>query len=86
MTGTELLDRAYRIMREFNLTDPQPGRWRMSDDVYQALAQATDDAFGSKRSTVRRWIPRAEDRLFGYPLDVDEGLPPDSLTLQSFDQ
>ena len=57
--------------------DMPPHRWRVSPDVFQALAYAAPPTVGPN--------PKNGDdgtcRLFGWPVDVDESAPPGTMVL-----
>lgn len=55
--------------------EPPPLRWRVSQDLFD---QAVDHV---KRSGLG-WIGGDRQMLFGLPIAVDEGLPPNSLLLE----
>ena len=63
------------LAHPFGLAESEPLHWRVSQDVWDRLA---DRARGY---TAPSPLPAGEDRLLGYPIAVDDALPPDSMVL-----
>lgn len=62
-------------IKPFGIETSLGWRWRVSQDVFDAASRMVEERGHPLDSAV-------ESRLFGYPLDVDESLPPNSMLLE----